>query len=186
MVDSFRNADGTLSPPSNSGTEFVRSIARTTDAEGDSPSGLKEKINEDISSMKDAAVGVAHKATDKASEMAQEQKGYAADQIGKLAGALERVGEELQNDDAGAIGGYAAQLGASARQFADNVKDKDFREIAAVAEDFGRRQPLAFLSLAAVAGLAASRFLVSSSPQSSASDARATSGSNSPSENSNV
>jgi hypothetical protein len=75
-----------------------------------------------------------------------------------------RVGKELPREDPGAVDGYAAQLGASARQFADNVEDKNFREIAASAEDFGRHQPPAFLSLAAGAGLAASRLLVSSSP----------------------
>ena len=49
-------------------------------------------------------------------------------------------------------------------RFADKVKDKDLREIAGIAEDFGRRQPLAFLGLAAVAGLAASRFMMASKP----------------------
>jgi hypothetical protein len=96
-------------------------------------------------------VGVAEQATDKAWETAQRQKRYAADQIGKLAGALVRVGKELQREDPGAVDGYAAQLGA---------------------EDFDRRRPPAFLSLAAGAGLAASRLLVSSSPQSSVSEAR--------------
>jgi hypothetical protein len=66
-----------------------------------------------------------------------------------------RVGKELQREDPGAVDGYAAQLGA---------------------EDFDRRRPPAFLSLAAGAGLAASRLLVSSSPRSSVSEARATCG----------
>ena len=49
-------------------------------------------------------------------------------------------------------------------KFADKVKDKNFSEIAGVAEEFGRRQPLAFLGLAAIAGLAASRFMMASKP----------------------
>jgi hypothetical protein len=56
MVDSFRNSDGNLSPPSNSGTEFERSIARNGENGSDPPSDFKEKINEDTSSIKDAAV----------------------------------------------------------------------------------------------------------------------------------
>ena len=178
MADSFRQTDGTSSPPSNAGPEFERSIARGGDRESDAPTGLREKINDDIGSIKATVADVAQNATDKASEMALQQKGYAADQIGKLAGALERVGKELQSEDAGAIGGYATQLGASARQFADKVKDKDIREIASVAEDFGRRQPLAFMALAAVAGLAASRFLMASNDRPTASNVGSASNSN--------
>jgi hypothetical protein len=43
MVDSFRNSDGTLSPPSNSGTEFKRSIARNGETESDPPSDFKRR-----------------------------------------------------------------------------------------------------------------------------------------------
>ena len=148
-------------------TEFDRSIARESDTSGESEtssaaSDLKDKLSEDIAGVTETAKEVASNVTDKAAEIADKQKSYAADQIGKLAGALEKVGNELKSDDANAMGGYAAELGASARQFADKVKDKNFREIASVAEEFGRRQPLAFLGLAAVAGLAASRFIMAS------------------------
>lgn len=167
MADTFGSPTG--SPPSANAptTEFGRSIARKTEADGDNTSSLRDKVEEDFTSMKSAAHDIAAKATDKAAEVAGRQKGYAADQIAKVAGALERVGEELKSDDAGMIGGYAAQLGSSARQFADKVKGKDFSEIAGIAEDFGRRQPLAFLGLAAVAGLAASRFMMASKPTTS-------------------
>lgn len=158
MADTYGNLPGGLSPT----TEFERSIARSAGTDPEENPSLRDKIDEDIGDVKDVAQDAAHKATDKVAEEAERQKSYAADQLGKLAGALERVGRELQSDDAGAIGGYATQLGGSARHFADSVKDKNFSEIAGVAEDFGRRQPLAFLGLAAIAGLAASRFLMSS------------------------
>lgn len=135
-----------------------------TQSIGETALHLKDMVSEDLAAVSDTAKGVAADVTDKATEIAVQQKGYVADQIGKLAGALERVGKELKSDDAGAIGGYASDLGASAQQFADKVKDKDFREIAGIAEDFARRQPLAFLGLAAVAGLAASRFIIASKP----------------------
>lgn len=170
MADTFGNTNGV--PPSSNvpATEFGRSVERDPhNSAGDAQAGrstaepgLKEKLTEDLNTVKETAKDVAHKATD----AAERQKGYAADQIGKIANALERVGEELKSDDAGAVGTYAAQLGSSARRIADQVKDKSFGEIASVAEDFGRRQPLAFLGLAAVAGLAASRFLMASKPSS--------------------
>lgn len=169
MEDTFGSPNGASPSANATATEFGRSIGRDTDATTDSAPSLREKIEEDITSVKETAQDVAHKAADKATEVADRQKSYAADQIGKIAGALERVGEELKSDDAGAIGGYASQLGVSARHFADRVKDKNLSEIAGIAEDFGRRQPLAFLGLAAVAGLAASRFMMASKPTNSSS-----------------
>jgi len=169
MADTFGSQNG-ASPSANApATEFGRSIGRDTGATTENAPSLRDKIDEDITSVKETAQDVVHKAADKAAEVADRQKSYAADKIGKIAGALERVGEELKSDDAGAIGGYASQLGVSTRQFADRVKDKNLSEIAGIAEDFGRRQPLAFLGLAAVAGLAASRFMMASKPNNSTS-----------------
>jgi len=167
MADTFGSPSG--SPPSTNAptTEFGRSIARETEGDGDNTPSLRDKVEEDFISVKSAAHDMATKAAEKAAEVAGRQKGYAADQLGKVAGALERVGEELKSDNAGMIGGYAVQLGSSARQLAEKVQDKDFSEIAGIAEDFGRRQPLAFLGLAAVAGLAASRFMMASKPTTS-------------------
>jgi ElaB/YqjD/DUF883 family membrane-anchored ribosome-binding protein len=142
----------------------ARTDAANTQSIDETASHLKDMVSDDLAAVTDTAKDVAADVTDKATEIADKQKGYVADQIGKVASAIERVGQELKSDDAGAIGGYASDLGASARQFADKVKDKDFRQIAGIAEDFGRRQPLAFLGLAAVAGLAASRFIMASKP----------------------
>jgi hypothetical protein len=168
MADNFGNSPfGSPSASRPVGFEQATGTAGDTtksQSVGETASHLKDMVSEDLAAVTDKAKDVAADATDKAAEIADKQKSYVADQIGKLAGALERVGEELKSDDAGAIGGYASDLGASARQFADKVKDKDFREIAGIAEDFGRRQPLAFLGLAAVAGLAASRFIMASKP----------------------
>lgn len=172
MADNFGNSP-VGSPPATRPGDFEHARGTDTDATkaqsvGETASHLRDMASEDLAAITDKAKDVATDATDKAAEIAEKQKGYVADQIGKLAGALERVGAELKSDDAGAIGGYASDLGASARQFADKVKDKDFREIAGIAEDFGRRQPLAFLGLAAVAGLAASRFIMASKPSAPA------------------
>jgi hypothetical protein len=164
MADTFGNSHNQSPPPSGASTEFERSIARTMDHEHepDAAPGLREKISEDVAGIKQAAEQAAHNATDKAAEMAEQQKSYAAAQIEKFATALEKVGGELQSQQAGAIGDYTSQLGTSARRFSEKVKDKDLGQIAGIAGDFGRRQPLAFLGLAAIAGLAASRFMMAS------------------------
>ena len=171
MTDTFGNPQA-ASLPSRAGTEFERSIARSTGGgETEPATGLREKINEDLGAVKGAAEDVARKATDKAAELAEQQKSYAADQIGKLASALEKVGRELQAEDAGTVADYTKHLGTSARHFADKVKGKNFGQIAGIAEDFGRRQPLAFLGMAAIAGLAVSRFMMASPVKSANSSA---------------
>jgi ElaB/YqjD/DUF883 family membrane-anchored ribosome-binding protein len=171
MADTFGTSQGTSSPPSSASTEYERSIARSVEQPIESQPGIREKISEDFSTVKQAAENVASQATDKATEMAEKQKSYAADQIGKFATALEKVGRELESEQAGAVGDYTKQLGMSARHFADKVKDKNLGQIAGIAEDFGRRQPLAFLGIAAIAGLAASRFMMASADRSTKSAA---------------
>jgi ElaB/YqjD/DUF883 family membrane-anchored ribosome-binding protein len=174
MADTFGNSYSPVTPRHGENTEFDRSIARNAEVASDGPSTLRDKIGEDVGSVKRTVVDVAHKATEKATEAAEQQKSRAAEQIEKMARALERVGKELRSEDAGAIGDYATQLGSSARQFAEKVKDKNLSQIAGVAEDFGRRQPFAFLGIAAVAGLAASRFLMASNDRTVSSTQTAT------------
>lgn len=170
MTDTFGSPQGMPSPRSGANTEFERSIAQSTSgSETEAAPGLREKINDDLGAVKQAATDAAEKATDKAAAMAEQQKTYAADQIEKFATALEKVGRQLQTEDAGTIADYTKHLGGSARQFADKVKDKNFGQIAGMAEEFGRRQPLAFLGMAAIAGLAVSRFMIASPSASTSS-----------------
>ncbi len=49
---------------------------------------------------------------------------------------------------------------------AKQMEGRDLGEVATMAEEFGRKQPLAFLGIAALAGLAASRFLTASAKRS--------------------
>jgi len=153
---------GNTSPPTAGNTEFERSISRSMETQQEVPSGLRETISEDLDAAKKAAQDAAETVTAKASDVAERQKGYVAEQIGSLASTLERVGAEMQREQPGSFGNYAKQLGTSARQFAQRMQDKDLGQIASEAESFGRRQPLAFLGIAAIAGLAASRFLMAS------------------------
>jgi hypothetical protein len=166
MADTFGNPQGATSLPSGAGPEYERSIARSVEHPKDASPDLREKLGEDVAAIKQTAEDVAHKATERAADMAEKQKGYASDQIGKFATALERVGRELQAEKIGGIGDYTKELGDSARRFAENMKDKNLGQIAGYAEDFGRRQPLAFLGMAVLAGLAASRFMIASTDRS--------------------
>ncbi len=123
---------------------------------------LKEKLNEDWQSAKSAAQDEIGRTKQRASDAVSEQKNFASERVSGFAAAIEKVGEELEQGDQRdqrEIGRYAKQIGSGIHRFADDIKGKDIAEIAGMAEDFGRRQPAAFIGIAALAGFAASRFL---------------------------
>lgn len=131
---------------------------------------LTQKAKDDVAQVRDMAKEQLSQAASKAEDMADSQKGYAAERVAGLAQAIEKVGAELEQGENKDVGRMARQMGESVHRFADDIKGRSMGEIAGMAEDFGRRQPLAFLGLAAIAGLAASRFVsASASRQGSAS-----------------
>ncbi len=129
-----------------------------------SAADLRQKVTDDLHDASEFAKREASAAADKAKDAADEQKNFLAGKLGSVAHALEKVAGELEQSDDREIGRMTKTLGSNLRNASDSVRDRSLSEIARMAEDFGRKQPLAFLSIAAVAGLAASRFLTSSSP----------------------
>lgn len=136
---------------------------------GSTTSDLKQKISEDIQSASDYAGQAATKISDDAKDAATEQKNVLANKLGGVADALEKVASELESGDQRDIGKLTRNLGTNLRGASRSIEDRSLSEIAGMAEDFGRKQPLAFLSMAAIAGLAASRFLTSSASNSATS-----------------
>jgi len=108
----------------------------------------------------------AENATEKAKSAASGQVSYLARQMQGVADALQKTGAELEGSDQEEVGRYTRQIGRSVQGLAKQMEGKDIGEIASLAEAFGRRQPLAFLGMAALAGLTASRFLTASAHRS--------------------
>lgn len=123
---------------------------------------LKRKAADDVGTVKEKAKAQVRDAAGKAEEIASKQKNIAARYAGSIGSALEKVGSEMQRADDAAIGKYAKELGSTIQSFAKDVEDRKLSDVAGMAEDFGRKQPLAFLGLAALAGLVASRVLTAS------------------------
>lgn len=132
-------------------------------ASGSPTIDIRQKVSDDLRSAKQAAGDQLSGVSDKAKEAAGEQKNMVAEKLGGVASAMEKVALELEQGDHQDIGRLTRNLGSSMRKFSDDIKGRDLGEIAGMAEDFGRKQPLAFLGVAALAGLAASRFLTASS-----------------------
>lgn len=123
---------------------------------------LNEELRNDAEEVKRFTDDQTKRAREVATNLAEKEKNFAARQMRGIANALQKVGAELEGAEQEAVGQYARKLGNSLQELARDLKDRDLGELAATAEDFGRRQPVAFLSMAALAGFAASRFLTAS------------------------
>lgn len=147
----------------------TESPARSTKPQGtsagttDTATGLKQKMSEDARTVQQAAKNGLSQASDKAKDVADDQKNIIATQLSGLASAIEKVGTELEEGDQRTVGNMTKRLGTGMRKAAEDLKDRNLGQIASMAEDFGRRQPAAFLGIAALAGFAASRFLAATS-----------------------
>lgn len=158
MANEFEPSESRVSPGMSGTNESATSSISTQQT-----SDLKERVADDL----DAARGALKDSTDLAAERVKEtitdQKDFAAHQVSGIASAMQKVGAELEQSDQPHVGRYAREIGGSVESFAKSLEGKDLGQVATMAEDFGRKQPLAFLGVAALAGLAASRFLTASS-----------------------
>ncbi len=124
--------------------------------------------------LADEARGQVDSAIESARSMAGEQKNLAAGQVNGIADAVDRVAGQLSGDQQ-AIAGQLRNAANGLHRVADSLKTSSVEEIVGMAEDFGRRQPAAFIGVAALAGLAASRFLSASAKRRQVQPTAATS-----------
>jgi len=122
----------------------------------------RHEAGEQLSAIKEQAQEQLAGATDKAKSFAAEQKDSAADQLGGIATAISKVADELEDGSQGMAAGYARDLAGGVKSVSETVKSRNVDELIAMTEDFGRKQPLAFLGAAALAGFVASRFVLAS------------------------
>lgn len=128
----------------------------------DNLDSVRQHASEDVQGLKEEAKSQIGAATEKAKGFAGEQKDVAATQLSGVAAAITKVADELSQTDQGTIAGYARDLAGGVSRFADTVQNKDVDDLMGMAQDFGRRQPVAFLGAAALAGFVASRFALAS------------------------
>lgn len=145
-------------PQAGTGSESNDSLAGSQTSHA--PTGdIKDLLEEDFSNVKQTVKDETREITQAATRTVTEEKNFAARHVGNVGAAIQRIGTELEQSDEREIGRYTRQMGDSVERFARDIKDREIREIVGMAEDFGRRQPIAFLGIAAMAGFAASRFL---------------------------
>lgn len=113
-----------------------------------------------------AAVGEEAKAqlaevAEKAKGMAEEQKQVLVDQLDGVSSSLDKVAGELEQKGE-STAHYVRMVADGAGKLTSTVRDNNVDDILAMAEDFGRKQPVAFMGAAALLGFVASRFMVAS------------------------
>jgi ElaB/YqjD/DUF883 family membrane-anchored ribosome-binding protein len=131
---------------------------KASDLAGTSADILKSQV----SGVVDAAKDMASQATDKLKDTVTERKGAGADYVGSLADTIRRAAKEFDTD-LPIAGSYMRKAASQVEGVSDSIRSGDFNDVVRNAQDFARRQPTAFLGLAALAGFAVVRFLKSSS-----------------------
>jgi ElaB/YqjD/DUF883 family membrane-anchored ribosome-binding protein len=119
------------------------------------------EAKDQVSQLADQAKAQVAEVTDKVKGVATEQKELLAAQIGGVADSMQRVAADLESNN-GSSAGYARMIADNAEKLSDTIREKDIDQILAMAQDFGRKQPVAFMGAAALLGFAASRFLLAS------------------------
>lgn len=122
---------------------------------------VKQEATAQAGELAEAAKAQLADVTEKAKGLATEQKDLLAGQIGGVADAMVRVATDLESQNASSAQ-YARMIADGATRISDTVRNNDVDTIMSMAQDFGRKQPAAFIGAAALLGFAASRFLLAS------------------------
>lgn len=102
---------------------------------------------------------------EKGKERIETEKQAAAEQADKLAGVVERATEDLDRGDFPSIAGYASQLAARMKYFANGLRDRSIEELIDDARAAARRSPELFLLGSIAAGVGLARFFKASQRQ---------------------
>ncbi len=121
-------------------------------------SRLKAEASAMLSSAKEKLGNVAEPITDKAREVAEEQKTWGAEQINAASRAVDGAARELE-EQMPQIAGYIHDGAKSLERVAGQIKDRNLEDLASTFSDFARRQPVTAFAGCVVAGFAISRFI---------------------------
>ncbi|OEO28027.1 hypothetical protein VW23_006420 [Devosia insulae DS-56] len=122
---------------------------------------LADEVKQQAAAIGDEAMTQLEGVTEKAKGLATDQKDLLVAQLGGVSGALQKVAGEL--DSSGEAGSrYVRMLADGADKLTSTVRDNDVDQIIGIAQDFGRKQPVAFMGAAALLGFVASRFVLAS------------------------
>jgi len=127
---------------------------------------VTNQVKQEAAAIGDEAKAQLADAAEKAKGMAEEQKQLLVDQLDGVSSSLDKVAGELEQQGEGTAH-YVRMVADGAGKLTSTVRDNNVDDMLAMAEDFGRKQPVAFMGAAALLGFVASRFLVASASRRS-------------------
>jgi hypothetical protein len=159
--------------PKNDLSVKAKDVARDVKAKA---AGMTQDITkaakDNAAQLGNSAKEFAGAAKDKVGEAVTQRKSLAADYVGSIAQATQQAAMAFDNDLPQAAR-YIRQASEQIQGVADNVREKDVRELVGDVQEFARQQPTLFFGGAVVLGFAALRFLKSTPPKQATSfDAR--------------
>ena len=160
-----------LGPSGGEPIAKVKADASALKAEAQNLAGsIADEASTQAGHIADEAKTQAAAAVEKAKGLAGEQKDLLAVQIGGVADAMQRVAGDLEANSSSSAQ-YARMIADNAERLSSTIKNNDVDGLLIMAQDFGRRQPAAFVGVAALLGFAASRFLLASSTRATTTTA---------------
>lgn len=91
------------------------------------------------------------------------RKEWASGELSGISQALRQTGSQLREQDQGSIGQYAEQAAGQTDRLSGYLHEKEASQLIGEVESFARSRPSFFLGGAVILGVAAARFMKSSS-----------------------
>jgi hypothetical protein len=161
------------------GQQFARTKAQPTlttvkQAVQQGASETTATLREMGGQVQQEAQHLAAEAKEKGRALLREQQQGIAAQLGSVAEALRSTAQHLATHGQDPIAHYTNQAAEGLERVSHNLRSQDLETLIGHAEDFARRQPVAFIGSAAVLGFLAARFLKSSAARRAGSAAAPT------------
>ncbi len=136
---------------------------------GTKSSDLKNDIYDEataaVQRAKKEARAAREAATEKVSEVADEQKGKLSQGLAQFAEAVERAGSELEKHDQTLASQVVREAASGLSRLSKSIGGSSTGELVNSFRDFGRANPAAFIGGAVLLGVALGRFARAAPPQ---------------------
>lgn len=156
-----------MSDSATGGSSPREMINKLAGAVGEQVSSTRDRVAQQVrdqaAHLAESASGAASGATERLRNAAEDQKNAGADFVSSFAGAIRSAADAFESQSPVASD-YIRRAAEGVYGVSDTLRQRDLSELLYGVQDFARRQPTAFLGIAALAGFAAVRFLKSSAP----------------------
>jgi hypothetical protein len=147
------------------GTEQASPGSGSEGANAGMGGAAREQVRQAKDKVLDQARTTFRDARDKAGSTLSQSRQQAAEQIGGIGTAFRRTSQTLREEDQARFADVADNVARQIDRVADYLRESDGRTIARDLESLARRQPALVFAGAFAVGLAAARFLKSSTPR---------------------